>query len=434
MRTTIFTFASLLVAVLLLPPLNRAKAEDHTGLADFPKLSADRDWPWWRGPSRNGIAAQQGAVPTKWSKTDNVVWKIPIAGRGHGSPIVVGKLVVLATADEPAQIQSVLAFDRTSGEQKWKVDLSQGGFPAHNHAKNTAATTTLASDGERLFVTFFHDKKIEAIALDFAGKPLWRVDVADFNPQRYEYGYAPSPLVYRDTVIVSAEYDGESYLTALNRQTGERAWRKLRPLTISFSSPVVGHVAGRDQLLLSGANYVTSYNPNDGERLWSVFGTTLATCGTMVWEGDTVFASGGFPKAETLGIKADGSDKVLWRTNQKCYEQSLLVHAGYVYGFTDAGVMFCWRAGDGQKMWTQRLKGPVSVSPVLANGNIYWGNEFGTIYVFKPNSERFELVAENQTENESFASPAICGGQIFLRVADKGESKRQEYLYCIGNP
>ena len=98
-----------------------------------------------------------------------------------------------------------------------------------------------------------------------------------------------------------------------------------------------------------------------------------------------------------------------------------------------AGVMFCWQAWDGKKMWTQRLKGPVSVSPVLAGGNIYWGNEFGTIYVFKPNSERFELVAENQLENESFASPAICGGQIFLRVADKGDSKRQEYLYCIGN-
>ena len=111
----------------------------------------------------------------------------------------------------------------------------------------------------------------------------------------------------------------------------------------------------------------------------------------MVWDGDIVFASGGFPKPETLAVKADGSGKVLWRNNQKCYEQSMLAYNGYLYGLTDGGVMFCWRGTDGQEMWKHRLTGPVSASPVLAGGNIYWANELGTLYVFIPTPERFEI-------------------------------------------
>src|SRR5262245_58132305 len=118
MRTTILAMGGGWLVILGFCGTNLTAAEDHTTLADFSKLSLKRDWPWWRGPSRNGIAAEQGDVPTKWSKTENIVWKTPVSGRGHSSPIVVGKLVVLATADEPAQVQSVLAIDRASGEQK----------------------------------------------------------------------------------------------------------------------------------------------------------------------------------------------------------------------------------------------------------------------------------------------------------------------------
>jgi outer membrane protein assembly factor BamB len=248
----------------------------------------------------------------------------------------------------------------------------------------------------------------------------------------YEYGYAPSPLLYGDTVIISAEYDGKSFLTALNRSNGKQAWKAPRPTMITFSSPVVAHVAGKDQLLISGADQVASYDPANGKSLWTTQGTSLATCGTMVWDGDIVFASGGFPKPETLAVKADGSGKVLWRNNQKCYEQSMMAFEGHLYGLTDNGIMFCWRGDDGKEMWKQRLAGPVSASPVLAGGHIYWANEGGTMYVFKPNPERFEMVAQNQIGSESFPSPAICGGQIFLRVAQRSGNARQEMLYCFG--
>jgi hypothetical protein len=186
--------------------------------------------------------------------------------------------------------------------------------------------------------------------------------------------------------------------------------------------------------LISGFDQVWSYDPATGKPLWSTKGTTTATCGTAVWDNDLVFASGGYPGAETLAIRGDGRGKVVWRNNQRHYEQSLLAHNGYVYGFTGPGIAYCWRATDGREMWRHRLKGPVSASPVVAGDNIYWANELGTLFVFKANHERFELVATNQIGTDSFPSPAICGGQIFLRVGDSSSGTRQEFLYCFGEP
>lgn len=399
------------------------------GIAEFPKLSAQRDWPWWRGPSRNGVAST-AAVPTKFAAAD-AVWKSPVPGRGHSSPIVVGERVFLTTANMQAKSQHVLAYDRQTGKPLWNVELGRGGFPARNHPKNTEATPTIACDGERLFVTFFHHEKIEATALDLNGQRLWQKTAGPFNPRKYEYGYAPSPVVYRGSVIIAAEYDGMSFLVALDRASGDELWRTVRPTNISFSSPSIGHVAGQDQLLISGADQVTSYDPATGKQLWTTAGTTQATCGTLVWDGDIVIASGGYPKSETIAIHG-GTGQMLWKNNQNCYEQSLLAAGGYVYALTGRGILFCWRASDGQEMWNQRLQGPVSASPVLAGGHIYWANELGTLYVFKPNPAKCEIIAENKIGDDSFPSPAICGGQIFLRVGHKTTSGREEMLYCFG--
>ncbi len=431
MRPSRFCFSLFLLSGLAFGVACRVEAQDR-GIADFPKLSVERDWPWWRGPSRNGIAVTGADVPTKWSETENVVWKTPVPGRGHSSPIVVGDKVFLETADEAKKVQSVVAFDRKTGKQLWKTDVSTGGFARKNHPKNTEASPTLACDGERLFASFFHHETIQATALDLEGKQLWQQTVGPFNPRMFEYGYAPSPLLYRETVIFSAEYDGDSALTALDRQTGKQVWRTPRQKSITFSTPVVAHVAGKDQLLISGGYHVSSYDPSNGREMWTTRGTTAATCGTMVWEGDIVFASGGYPNAETLAVKADGSGKVLWRNKEKCYEQSMLAHEGYVYALTGGGILFCWRGSDGKEMWKERLQGPVSSSPVLAGGNIYQANELGICYVFKPNPKKFDLVAENHLGDEAFPSPAFAGNQIFLRTATGSGRNREEFLYCLG--
>jgi outer membrane protein assembly factor BamB len=414
-----------LVTVALL--FGNARAQEK-GIADFPKLSASTDWPWWRGPLRDGIAAE-GSFPSKFKEAD-AKWKASVPGRGHSSPVVVGDRVFLTTAEMKGQKQFALAYDRKTGEPLWKEQLNQGGFPAENHAKNTEATPTLASDGERLFATFFHHEAIALIALNLDGKKLWEKNAGHFNPQRYKYGYAPSPLIYRDRVIIAAEYDGNSFIAAFKREDGNEIWRIKRQNNITFSSPVVAHVGGKDQLLISGAGQVASYDPASGQPLWSVPGTTAATCGTMVWDGDIVFASGGYPDSQTIAVDAKAG-KMLWSNNQKCYEQSMIVVDGHLYALTGAGVLFCWEATTGKEMWKQRLKGPVSASPIYAGGNIYWANELGSLYVFKANPKKYTQVAENKIGTDSFPSPAAAGGQIFLRVANGSGENRKETLYCF---
>ncbi|MEM7473361.1 MAG: PQQ-binding-like beta-propeller repeat protein [Planctomycetota bacterium] len=414
-----------LTGCLLLPALAHAQQLSVDGIAKS-------DWPWWRGPARNGFAAE-AQLPTKFGNSENVLWKSPVPGRGHSSPIVVGGKVYLATADEAKQLHAVLAYDMANGDRIWAKQISQGGFPKQNHPKNTEASTTIASDGKSLFVTFFHHETVTLTALDMDGGEKWTQVVSPFNPKLYKYGYAPSPLIYGESVIVSAEYDGKSSITAFNRTTGKKLWNADRPANITFSSPVVANVAGRDQLLISGSGLVASYNPSNGTPFWSVKGTTSATCGSMVWDGNIVFASGGYPRPQTIAVLANGSNRVLWTNGQKCYEQSMIVVDGYLYGLVDHGVLYCWRGTDGKEMWRTRLAGPVSASPIYAGGHIYWANEAGTMYVFKPNPQRFELVAENRIGKEAFASPAVSGNKLLLRVAEGKGSARKESLICIGN-
>ncbi|MDA1049263.1 MAG: PQQ-binding-like beta-propeller repeat protein [Planctomycetota bacterium] len=389
------------------------------------------DWATWRGPNLNGIAAGGQSPPVTWSESQNVIWKAPVPGRGHSSPTIVGDRIFLTTADEPSQSQSVIAFDRSTGKQLWTTPISKSGFPP-KHPKNSHATPSVASDGERLFVSFHHHASIQVSAISLEGKGLWQKTIGKYDPQQYKYGYAPSPMLYKSLVLIAADYDGGGWLAALDGKSGATKWQIARSRKLSFSSPVVANVAGRDQLLISGTEQVASYDPSSGKQLWATPATTMATCGTMVWDGDLVFASGGYPKSETVCLNArDG--RLVWRNDQKCYEQSMLAVDGHLYAVNDGGIAHCWQASDGREMWTSRLAGgPVSASPTLANGNIYLANEAGTIYVFKAQPTRFELVARNQLGDEAFASPTICNSRIYMRVASSAGGGRQETLYCIG--
>lgn len=390
-------------------------------------VAADGDWPWWRGPGFDGVATGDSAA-VSWSESENVLWKSPVPGRGHSSPTIVGDRIYLATADEAKQTQSVVAFDRNSGEQLWERQVSQGGFPSAMHHNSTHANGTVACDGERLFIAFLHHDAVWAYALDLQGEPLWERQLGSFNSK---FGYAPSPTLYESLVIVAGDNQGGGWLAAVHRETGDIVWRKPRPAVSTYSSPVVASVGGRDQLLISGCHEVSSYDPATGDELWSCPGTTEATCGTMVWDGDRVFASGGYPGSQTICVDAT-SGKEVWSNGQKCYEQSLLAHDGHVYAITNQGA-YCWDAASGQEKWRGRPEGKFSASPVLAGGHIYASNEGGTTYVIKADPAGFEVVAENQLGQESFATPTICGGRIYLRVAEHSGGRR-EFVYCISAP
>lgn len=389
------------------------------------------DWLQWRGPNGNNVAESGQTIPTSWSTTQNVVWKVDVPGRGHSSPVIVGDLIVLTTADEQKQQQGVFGFNRRSGKQEWGTLISQGGFPKI-HNKNTHASATACSDGRQIYATFNHHNKIEAVALDLSGKIVWKKDVGGFVPRQYQYGYAAAPTLYKGKLIISGDSDTVAWVKALDTKSGAVAWDQKRPNRLNWSSPIVANVAGKDQLLISGSEMIASYDPASGRPLWSQACLTMATCGTVVWDNDTVYASGGYPKKETVAVKADGSGTIAWSNTAKCYEQSMLIHDGHVYCVDDQGIAFCWNAKSGKEMWKTRLQGPVSASPILVGDTIYASNERGTTFVFKANPQRFESVGQNQLGDSAFASPVVVDNRIYLRVGAGDGQGRKETLYAIG--
>lgn len=395
--------------------------------ADDPVRVDPKDWPWWRGPARNGIAAEQ-RVPLEWSETKNVVWKVPVPGRGHASPIVVGTRIFLESADEQDKTQTVLCYERATGKELWKQELHKGGFDGRWHGKNTRASSTLASDGEQVFAVFYNQGAIWATSLGLDGKQRWQTKLGDFESH---WGYSASPTIHKSLVLVAADHKKAGYLVALDRKTGEVRWRTPRPAEPTYASPVVLNVAGKDQLLIAGANLISSYNPDTGKELWSCKGTSTECVSSIVVEGDSLFATGGFPSKETVCVLGDGSGKVLWRVPVGCFVPSMLVHRGALYGVLDDGIAICWKADSGKEAWKERLAGKFSASPVLAGEHIYVPSESGKTFVFKANPEKLEVVAQNQLGSGIFASPVICGGRIYLRVAQQ-TAKWQEMLYCIG--
>ena len=394
-----------------------------------PPQIADSDWPQWRGPGGNGVAADQ-TIPVKWDETTNVAWKADVPGRGHSSPIVVGSTVYLATAIPDKQQQVVFAYDRSTGKQRWSTLVHEGGFPtpSESHEKSTNANPTLASDGKRLFAAFLNSNRIFVTALDTEGKRLWQQEVGEFS---CKFGYAPSPIIYKSTVIVAADNQGGGSIAALHRETGEVIWRKKRPAIATYSSPLLATIDGRDQLVISGCHQLVSYDPANGNELWSFKGIAEATCGTAVTDGSRIFASGGYPERETVCVKGDGSGEKVWSNKTKVYEPSMIVAGENVFAVTDDGIAWCWSAKTGDVRWNKRLGGSFSASPFACNGLIYVPNLSGDTYVFEAKDDAYHEVARNRLGDDSYSSIAVSGNELFMRVGVGEGSERKERLVCI---
>jgi len=393
-----------------------------------PSLNSS-DWPWWRGPQRNGIAASDQKPPIAWSETDSILWKATVPGRGHGSPTVVGNQVFLATAEHDRQVQSVLCFDRATGERLWQTVIHEGGFETKGNAKASLASSTVACDGSRLFINFLHAGAIYTTALDRDGKKLWQTRVTDYVLHQ---GFGSSPAVYGSLLLVSADNKGGGVVAALDRETGSIVWTQSRPKLPNYASPIVLNVAGRDQLLLTGCDLVTSLDPLTGKKNWEVEGSTTECVTSTVTDGSRIFTSGGYPTNHISAIAADGSGKVVWKNTTRVYVPSMLVRDGHLYTVLDAGVAMCWNSETGEELWKGRISGTFSASPVLVGDTIYATNEAGKTYLFKASPTGFELLGENQLGNEVFATPTIVGSRIYQRVAHLKDGQRTESLYCIG--
>jgi outer membrane protein assembly factor BamB len=405
------------------------------------------DWPWWRGPTLDNIVPGAQDPPIRWSRTENVIWKTEVPGRGHGSPVLWGDRIFLptatstasvplapgsrqdggGTADDKAKVQYVLCYDRKTGEKLWQTEIHRGGFMPM-HSKNSHASATPACDGERVFVPFIVQNGIWLTALDLDGKTIWQKKLGPFASM---HGFGTSPVFYKSLVIVVSDDLKGSFIAAVHRKTGETVWKIDRPnyKLGTYATPTVGHIAGRDQLLIQGPYKIFSYDPATGKTLWTCDGPNESTCSTISYDDQLIWASAGFPKKNLLCVRADGTGDVtkthiVWmKENNTAYVPSLLLADGLLYMVEDEGRVTCFEAKTGQVVWQNRLRGNFSSSPVLAGGHIYVVSEAGVTHVFKP-GRTFELVAQNDLADGGFATPAVVGGRVYLRSLHS--------LYCLG--
>ncbi len=381
---------------------------------------APDDWPWWRGPQRNNHA--QGPLPPlTWSTTQNVLWKTEVPGRGHATPCLWGDAIFISTADEAKESQQLHCYDRQSGKLRWTCELHGAGF-MKAHAKNSHASATPACDGEHVFVAYLAVDALWVAALTLEGTIAWR---AQAGPFASEHGYGSSPVIYESLVIVAGDNVNQGYITALHRETGKIVWRTARGADPSYGTPILVTTAGRDQLLLSGQRTMVSYNPATGEELWNSLGPAEVTANTVAWNEDFVFASGGYPETGILAIRSDGGGEIAWRSEGKVYVPSPLATRDRLYIVQDNGVAKCLNAETGEEIWSKRLGGAFSASPLLCGDVVFAANEAGVVFVFKA-ADRYEELARNDLRESIFASPVIAGGRLYLRT--------DRHLYCIGQP
>jgi outer membrane protein assembly factor BamB len=389
------------------------------------------DWPGWRGPTGNGVAHPDQSPPLIWSDTQNVLWKSPVPGRGHGSPTVVGDFIYLATAEPDTEVQSVLCFDRRTGQRLWQTPVHRGHFDKKGNAKSSHASSSVACDGERLFISFPNQDAIWTTALTRDGDILWQKRIADYVNHQ---GFGASPIVYGPLVLIAADSKGGGGRVAgLDRASGNVVWSIPRPKLPNYASPMVVHAAGRDQLVMIGCDVVLGLDPLTGKTLWEMPGSTEECVTSTVTDGRHIYTSGGYPRNHVAAIVADGSGQVAWENTARVYVPSMVIKDGYLYAVLDAGVAICWKADTGEEQWKERLGGTFTASLVLLGDKLFGTDESGRTCVWKADPQKFELLAENRLGSETFATPTICGGRVYLRHEAQVDGQRQEFLYCIGS-
>lgn len=384
------------------------------------------NWPAWRGPRGDGTSLEKD-VPVNWSATENIVWKVPIPGKGHASPIVWGDRIFVVTALEDRNQRVLLCLDRANGRALWQRVVLESPLEKL-HALNSRASSTPATDGEKVYVSFLDRDKMFVAAYDFDGNEVWSVRPGVFSSR---HGYCSSPVLWKDKVLVNGDHDGPAYLAALDRATGETIWKTPRPnKTRSYCPPIVRHIEGRNQMILSGSLCVASYDPDTGEQHWIIDGPTEQYVASLVYNGDLLFMTCGFPDRFVQAIRPNGSGNVTkthvaWQIEKDCaYVPSPIAIGPYFLGISDTGAATCYEAATGKSLWRERLGPHFSASLVTANGLAYFLSDKGVMTIVKP-GPKFEVVARNDLGEQMRASPAISDGQIYLRGANN--------LYRIGN-
>jgi len=397
-------------------------------------IASAENWPNWRGPRGDGTSTEAN-IPTHWSGTENIAWKVPIPGGGHSSPVVWDDRIFVTTCVDDTSQRLLICLDRETGKTLWSQTVVTAALEKKHHL-NSFASSTPATDGKVVFVTFLEntsedEKKnlgnmiVAAYTVD--GKQLWLSKPGIFSST---HGFCSSPVLYEDLVIINGDHDGDSYLVALSRVDGQVKWKVPRAhKTRSYVTPLIRNYAGKNQLIISGSKSVCSYEPTTGKLIWNIDGPTEQFVASMVDNGRLLFMTCGFPDKHILAIRPDGegnvtSTHIAWRTKENCsYVPSPIVVGDYFLIVADNGIASCYLADSGEMQWKERLGRRYSASLVSAGGLAYFLSDDGLCNVIKPGKE-FTEVAKNELGEATYASPAISHGKIYMR----GE----KHLYAIG--
>jgi outer membrane protein assembly factor BamB len=386
-----------------------------------------QEWPGWRGPRGDGTSAEKG-FPLRWSPTEGILWKVPIPGSGHSSPIVWGERIFLTTCIEEKGERRLLCLDRRDGRTLWDRLILTAPLE-RKHQLNNFASSTPVTDGRHLWVAFLEDGKFSIFCYDVDGTLVWKRSPGTFYSP---HGFCSSPVLYKDLVIFNGDQDAEAWIVALDRATGRERWRADRPnRTRSYTPPVVLQAGGRTQLVLSGSKCVASYDPDTGKQIWLIDGPTDQYVASVVCAEDVLFVSGGYPKLFITGIRPDGTGNVtethkLWEHRDPVsYVPSPIAWGPYFFIVSDDGIAGCLEARSGKRRWKERLGEHHSASPVGADGVLYFPDDAGTTHVLKAGPQ-IEILARNELGEGVRASPALSRGRIYMRTLQS--------LVCIGAP
>jgi outer membrane protein assembly factor BamB len=391
------------------------------------------EWPQFRGPKGDGQSESRG-MPLQLGEGENVRWKTPIPGKGWSSPVISGNRIWLTTSKEDGTELSVVCVDRETGKILQDEVLFQVANPQFCHKFNSYASPTPVIAGGKVYVSF--GSPGTACLEESTGKKLW--ERTDFVCNHYR-GAGSSPIIWGELFIMNFDGSDAQYVVGLDKNTGKTVWRTDRSVDFqdldahgkpggegdyrkAFATPTIVEWEGKPQLISSGAKAHYAYDPTNGRELWRLEerGQHSASTRPLVSNG-VAFIQTGFGKPQLLAVRLGGGgvleeSQIDWRVKKGVPSKpSILLINGLLFMVDDSGIANCVDAKTGEVIWTQRIGGNFSASPVYVDGRIYTFNEEGKVAVIAPERE-FKLLGEGKFEDGFMASPAIAGNALFLRT------------------
>jgi len=417
-------------------------------------LCLAQQWAQWRGPLGNGVAPD-GEPPLEWSESSNLRWKVALPGKGHSTPVIFDERVFVTAAESfgellppraekapgahdndeitHAQRFLLIAISRKDGSILWKRALRETIPHAAVHSTGSFASGSPVTDGRAVFA-FFGSYGLFAVDVD--GTPLWEVDLGEMRV-KHEHGEGSSPALFGDTLVVNWDHEGDSFVAAFDKQTGEERWRRQRGEVTSWSTPLVVVHDGKPQVIVSGSERVRSYDLASGETVWECGGLSRNVVASPVASDGRVYLASSYEKQVMLGIELEGAEgdissaeNVLWvRRKSTPYVPSPLLYDDALYILHHyQGTLSRLDASSGKESQRpMRLPGirNVYASPVGAAGRVYITDLDGTTLVLSHESQP-EVLARNQLDDSFSASAAVVDKELYLR----GE----RFLYCLAQP